>query len=184
MQSFGSNVGGTTLQAGLIRSALIRFGFAAALALACGGGPSGEVGAKTQDTGPINTGASNGGIASASSGGNVSIGQIITGENTGNSIVTGNITGNAELHGGEIDYPTDVNVSQDIGPLMATADGGDYGEASAPSPKPPEYHIDIDNTDKNRNDNRSDATGIGEGGEGGQGGSGGTVIIDEPEPVS
>jgi hypothetical protein len=184
MQSFGSNVGGTTLQAGLIRGALIRFGFAAALALACGSTLVVGAGAETRDNGPINTGASNGGIASASSGGNVSIGQIITGENTGNSIVTGDITGNAELNGGTIDYPTDVNVSQDIGPPIATADGGDYGSASAPSPKPPEYHIDIDNTDKNRNDNRSDATGIGEGGEGGQGGAGGTVVIDEPEPVS
>jgi hypothetical protein len=184
MQQNGSNVGGTALRAARVCDALIRFGFAAAIAIGCGSALSGAAVAESKDAVPTITGASNGGIASASTGGNVSIGQIITGENTGNSIVTGDITGNAELSGGDIDYPTDVVVSQELGPPIATADGGDYGEAKAPSTKPPEYNVNIDNTDKNRNDNRSDATGIGEGGSGGQGGSGGTVIIDEPEPVS
>ena len=47
------------------------------------------------------------------------------------------------------------------------------------------YISDINNKDKNRNDNRSNATGIGEGGEGGEGGDGGDVIInpgDTPAP--
>jgi hypothetical protein len=141
-------------------------------------------GASAEDpSGPITTGASNGGIASASSGGEIHIGTIVTGENTGNSISTGNIAGSAELHGGEIDYPTNVNVYQNDAPVIASADGGDYGQASAPTGDGPEVAIDIDNADKNRNDNRSNATGIGEGGEGGEGGQGGNVIIGD-EPVN
>lgn len=131
-----------------------------------------------ESSGPITTGASNGGIASASSGGEIQIGTIVTGENTGNSISTGDIAGAAELHGGEIDYPTTVNVYQNDAPLIASADGGDYGTASPPEGDGPEVDIDINNEDRNRNDNRSDATGIGEGGEGGEGGDGGDVIIN------
>jgi hypothetical protein len=131
-----------------------------------------------EPSGPITTGASNGGIASASSDGEINIGQVITGENTGNSIMTGNISGPAELHGGEIDYPTNVNVTQGAATLIATADGGDYGNAAAPEGDGPEVEIDINNEDKNRNDNRSNATGIGEGGEGGEGGN--VIIGDEP----
>jgi hypothetical protein len=131
-------------------------------------------------SGPINTGASNGGIASASSGGNVSIGEIVTGENTGNSIVTGDIYGAADIGGGDIDYPTDVNVTLEVGPPIASADGGDGGQATAPSPEGPQYDVNINNRD--RTNNRSDATAVGEGGEGGEGGAGGDVIIGG-EPV-
>jgi hypothetical protein len=128
-----------------------------------------------EPSGPITTGASNGGIASASSDGEINIGQVITGENTGNSIMTGNISGPAELHGGEIDYPTNVNVTQGAATLISTADGGDLGHAAAPVGDGPQVDIDIDNEDRNRNDNRSNATGIGEGGEGGD-----VIIGDEP----
>jgi hypothetical protein len=160
--------------------AMARFACAAALALACVGVCISGASAEREEFGDIWSGASNGGTATVNSGGTVMIGQIITGENTGNSINTGNITGNAELHGGEIDYPTDVNVSQDTGPLIATADGGDGGSSNGPEMQPPDLNIDIDNTDKNKNDNRSNATGVGNGGAGGTGGSGGTVVVDEP----
>ena len=167
-----------------LRGALARFGLAASLALTIASAAISGVAAEQAYDGPINTGASNGGIASASSGGSVQIGQIITGENTGNSIQTGDIGGVADINGGEIDYPTEVNVTQGTGPVISTADGGDYGTATGPTPDGPTYNVKIDNTDKNKNDNRSDATGIGEGGEGGQGGEGGGVIIngDEQEP--
>ena len=163
------------------RVVLARFGLAASLALTIASAAISGVAAEQAYDGPINTGASNGGVASASSGGNVSIGQIITGENTGNSIQTGNITGSADIAGGDIDYPTDVNVTQNTGPVVASSDGGDYGTATGPTPDGPTYNVKIDNTDKNKNDNRSDATGIGEGGEGGQGGEGGDVIINGDE---
>jgi len=105
--------------------------------------------------------ASNGGVASATTDGDVDIGQIVTGENTGNSIVTGDITGPAEIDGGEIDYPTDVTITQILGPPVATADGGDEGTANASDD-------DSQNDDKNngngkditiinRNDNQSKA---------------------------
>ena len=156
---------------------------AAALALTVCGAAIGGAGAQ-DSSGPITTGASNGGIASASSGGEIHIGTIVTGENTGNSISTGDIAGAAELHGGEIDYPTTVNVYQNDAPIISTADGGDYGTASPPEGDGPEVDIDINNEDRNRNDNRSDATGIGEGGEGGEGGDGGDVVINPGgEPV-
>jgi hypothetical protein len=178
MQPTGFIDRGVALGSGVPSGALARFTAATALALALASAAVATVSADQPQDGPINTGASNGGIASASSGGNVSIGEIVTGENTGNSIVTGNITGSADIAGGDIDYPTDVNVTLNIGPPIASAEGGDYGTATGPSPDPPVYNVNIDNTDKNRNDNRSKATGIGEGGEGGQGGSGGDVIIN------
>jgi hypothetical protein len=182
MQRISQNRGGVRVD-GALRGASLRFLTAAATALTVCGAVVG--GASADDpSGPITTGASNGGIASASSGGEIHIGTIVTGENTGNSISTGNIAGSAELHGGEIDYPTNVNVYQNDAPLIATADGGDYGNASPPEGDGPEVDIDINNEDRNRNDNRSDATGIGEGGEGGEGGDGGDVIINPGgEPV-
>jgi hypothetical protein len=130
--------------------------------------------ADTDDDTPNITGASNGGVASATTGGNISIGTIVTGENTGNSISTGNISGPADLNGGEIDYPTNVNVSQDLSSPIATADGGDGGVASPPFDGS-DVTVDINNRD--RNNNRSSATGIGEGGAGGSGGTGGDVTV-------
>ena len=180
MQPTGENLGaGGERRAG--RNLLPhRFAIAATAALVAAGLTVTVAGADPLSSGPINTGASNGGVASASSGGNVNIGEIVTGENTGNSIVTGDIYGAADIAGGDIDYPTDVNVTLNVGPPIASADGGDGGQATAPSPEGPEYDVNIDNTD--RTNNRSDATAVGEGGEGGEGGSGGDVIIGG-EPV-
>ncbi|MCC7025077.1 MAG: hypothetical protein IT338_19755 [Thermomicrobiales bacterium] len=62
-------------------------------------------------------------------------------------------------------------MTQNLGPLIATADGGDGGQAPGPSQEPPELNINIDNTDRNRNDSRRDATGVGQGGEGSAGGN-------------
>jgi hypothetical protein len=151
---------------------------AAAVALIGVGLSAAGAAAHPESGGPINTGASNGGIATASSGGNVNIGEIVTGENTGNSIVTGDIGGVADISGGEINYPTDVNVTLNVGPPIASADGGDYGRAVAPSPEGPEFIANLDINNENKTNNRSDATAIGEGGEGGEGGAGGDVIIN------
>lgn len=138
------------------------------------------VAADSREAGTQNTGASNGGVASASTDGDINIGEIVTGENTGNSINTGDIAGSAELHGGEIDYPTNVNISQNLEAPIALAGGGDNGVASGPGLEPPELNVNIDNRDKNNN--KSDATGIGEGGSGGAGGTGGDVTINEGAP--
>jgi hypothetical protein len=160
-----------------LRGALLRLACAAALSLTCGSVVFANAGADDREFDSVEVGASNGGTANATSGGNVNIGEIVTGENQGNSINTGDIVGNAEINGGTIDYPTDVDVSQDIGPLIASADGGDEGKAEGPATKPPEYNVNIDNIDKDKNINRNDATGVGEGGQGGTGGSGGTINI-------
>lgn len=136
--------------------------------------------ADSREAGTQNTGASNGGVASASTDGDITIGEIVTGENTGNSISTGNIAGSAELHGGEIDYPTNVTISQNIEAPIALAGGGDNGVASGPGLEPPELNVNIDNRDKNNN--KSNATGVGEGGSGGAGGTGGDVTINEGAP--
>ena len=158
-----------------VRSRLISAAHVGALSLALTLAFVSGANADNDDDAPSITGASNGGIASATTGGNISIGTIVTGENTGNSIQTGDISGPANLDGGEIDYPTNVNVSQDLSSPIATADGGDGGVASGPSSEPPEYNVNINNRD--RNNNRSTATGVGEGGEGGTGGTGGSVTV-------
>ena len=160
-----------------LSGAVARLACAAAIALACGSAINSTANAEDREFDSVETSASNGGTANATSGGNVIIGEIITGENTGNSINTGDIVGNAEINGGTIDYPTDVDVSQDIGPLIASADGGEGGEAEGPGSKPPQYNVNIDNIDKDKNINRNNATGVGEGGQGGTGGSGGTINI-------
>ena len=110
--------------------------------------------------------ASNGGVATVSSGGEVTIDQIVTGENTGNSITTGDISGPASIDGGEIDYPTEVTVTQIEGPLISDASGGDAGKAET---SPEDDAADANDNDNdngkdddltiiNKNDNRSKAT--------------------------
>jgi hypothetical protein len=179
MQPFGFYERATTRRLVLRRRVLVWCGGVAVLTLALVSSAPMAATARAKAATPttVQTGASNGGTANASSGGNVNIGEIVTGENTGNSISTGNIAGEAQISGGDIDYPTDVNVTLEIGPPIADASGGDGGQAAGPTTEPPQYNVNIDNTDKNRNDNRSEATGIGEGGEGGQGGEGGSVTI-------
>ena len=98
MQPTGTGHGGAGAGVVALRKTA-RFLAATAVALAVGGAVVGGTSA-ADPSGPITTGASNGGIASATSGGEINIGQIVTGENTGNSISTGNISGPAELHDG------------------------------------------------------------------------------------
>jgi len=103
-------------------------------------------------------GASNGGTATATNGNSViTIGEITTGENTGNTIDTGDISGSAEIYGGEIGSPTDVDLLVDSGPQIADASGGDAGQATGAPPNSGQVDVNIDNTDKNINDNKSKA---------------------------
>jgi hypothetical protein len=102
--------------------------------------------------------AGNGGTATSTSGGEVQIGQIVTGENTGNAITTGDVSGSAEIAGGDIDYPVNVNVSLNNAPLVADASGGDSNEAVATDKD--EAANQGGNADVkivNENDNRSSA---------------------------
>jgi hypothetical protein len=127
-------------------------------ALALGRLVVGGVGAESPDAGAQSAEASTGGTASSTADGNVAIDQIITGENTGNSIVTGDIGGPAELNGGEIAYPTEVNVSLTFDPQISDASGGDAGKAATSRENtPPKDDIDIaiDNTVTNRNENKN-----------------------------
>ena len=155
---------GTAPRAARLRGASVRVGIAVAVALAGMIALLPAAVAQPPATEPQVAQGSNGGVASAITGGEVNIGQIITGENTGNSIVTGDVAGAAEIDGGAIDYPTDVTVSLEIGPPSATADGGDEGTANASDD---DSQRDDGNTNAgkdgeditiiNRNDNRSTA---------------------------
>ena len=140
-------------------SVLRRAGLALMLALTMASALAPGLRAEPDSGDPQLAGASNGGIATASTGGEVNIGEIVTGENTGNSIVTGNISGSADISGGDIDYPTDVNVVQELGPPVADASGGEGGQAGT-TPGDATTDITIDNTDKNTNDNRSDSNAV------------------------
>jgi hypothetical protein len=138
------------------RGELVRVVGAAMVALALGCLVVGRAGAESPDAGAQSAEASTGGTASSSADGNVAIDQIITGENTGNSIVTGDIGGPAELNGGEIAYPTEVNVSLNIAPQISDASGGDAGKATTTHETvPPKDDITIDNTVINRNENKN-----------------------------
>jgi hypothetical protein len=167
MQPTGIASNGAAPRAARLRGAQIRVGIAVVISLAGASAHIPALGAESTATdlqaSEPQAEASNGGVASATTDGSVDIGEIITGENTGNSISTGNITGPAEIDGGEIDYPTDVTITQILGPPIATADGGDEGTANASDD-------DSQNDDKNngkdgeditiinRNDNQSKAT--------------------------
>ena len=147
-----------------------------ALVLASGGPAQAEEGST-----PTNTVASTGGVATATGEANVTTGDIVTGFNTGHSVETGGATnGDVIVTVAEMGSAADLAVVAEVGSQIADASGGDGGEAASTPPDLPDVDVDIDNTDKNRNDNRSDATGIGEGGEGGEGGDGGDVIINPP----
>jgi hypothetical protein len=143
---------------------LVRIGIAMAMALAGAGMLISATGAESTASEPQQADASNGGVASAAIDGDVEIGQIVTGENTGNSIVTGDISGPAAIDGGEIDYPTDVTITQILEPPMTTADGGDNGTATV-SDDDTQRVSDDKNTGRdkqditiiNRNDNRNTA---------------------------
>jgi hypothetical protein len=115
--------------------------------------------AEASEVGDQSAEASTGGIASSTADGNVSIDQIITGENTGNTIATGDIAGSAEIHGGEIAYPTEVNVSLTIASQISDASGGDTGKATTSNETvPPKDHIDVNTTVDIRNENTNENT--------------------------
>jgi hypothetical protein len=120
-----------------------------------------RAGDQSPDDSAATASAGNGGTAFSTSGGEVEIGEIVTGENTGNTIITGNISGSAEISGGEIDYPTDVDVSLNNSPLLADASGGDSNEASATDNADGGANEDGDAATDikviNKNDNRSSA---------------------------
>lgn len=165
MQPTGVANNGSAPHAALLSGLLVRIGIAIAIALAGTSTLTSATGAESTASEPQQANVGNGGIASASTDGDIEIGQIVTGENTGNSIVTGDISGPAEIDGGQIDYPTDVTITQILGPPMSTADGGDEGTANVS-----DDDTQIDRADKNtgrdgeeitiinRNDNRSEAT--------------------------
>lgn len=163
MQPPGNASTGAAPRAAGVRGALIRVGIAAVVALTGASARIPAASAQPSTTEPQAAEASNGGVASATTGGEVNIGQIITGENTGNSIATGDVAGSAEINGGAIDYPTDVTVSLELGPPVATADGGDEGSANASdddSQSDDDTNAGKDGEDItiiNRNDNRSTA---------------------------
>jgi hypothetical protein len=102
--------------------------------------------------------ASNGGVATITTGGSITIDEITTGENAGNTIVTGDIAGSAAFDGGDTAYPTDVTVSLEIGPQAIDASGGDGGEAIArPADDSSQENAAGDIKIVNKNDNRSSA---------------------------
>jgi hypothetical protein len=160
MQPTGITTSGTAPRAARLTGTVIRLGMAAVITFGGVSTFASVASAQTNNPEPQQAGASNGGIASTSSDGDVEIGTIVTGENTGNSIVMGNIAGSAELDGGEIDYPTEINVTQIVEPSIASANGGDAGEAKIT----PDSSADDENAGEdeitiiNRNDNRSSAT--------------------------
>jgi hypothetical protein len=161
------------------RAARTAFGGAAALlALSTLAGPT----LAEEAIAPSNAVSSSGGVATAEGSSSVTTGDIVTGLNTGHSVQSGGATnGDVIVTVAEMSSAADLEVVAEVGSQIADASGGDNGESSStPGPQGPDITVDVDNSDKNRNDNRSNATGIGEGGEGGEGGDGGDVIINPP----
>jgi hypothetical protein len=136
-----------------------------------------------EDTQPLNAVSSTGGVANATGSSSVTTGDIVTGYNTGHTVETGGTSnGDLTVTVDAMSSQADLEVRAEIGPQIADASGGDGGKSTTTPGAHPEFNVNIDNTDKNKNDNRSSATGIGNGGAGGTGGSGGTIIVGE-EPV-
>ena len=95
---------------------------------AAAGGPGGLMGSGGDAA------AGNGGTAVAeANGGAVTVGDINSGNNQGNTIVVGNTTGNVAVDGGTVSNETTIDISADGGTAVATADGGD-GNAAAGGP--------------------------------------------------
>lgn len=137
--------------------------------------------ASADDTAPLNAVSSTGGVATAEGNSSVQTGDIVTGMNTGHSVETGGTTdGDITVTVAEMSSESNLEVVAEIGPQIADASGGDEGDASTSPGTNPDFHVNINNRD--RNNNESNATGIGEGGAGGTGGSGGDVTINEGAP--
>lgn len=128
---------------------------------------------------PINVVSSTGGVATAEANTSVQTGDIITGLNTGHSVETGG-TSNGDLivTVAEMSSESNLEVIAEVGPQIADASGGDDGQAEVTPGDPPDIDIDVDS----KNNNRSSATGIGEGGAGGTGGTGGDVTVGGANP--
>jgi hypothetical protein len=70
--------------------------------------------------------ASNGGTASSqANGGAIAIGDINSGNNTGNVIRVGNLSGNVQISGGASTNSTSISLSADGGTALSDASGGD-----------------------------------------------------------
>lgn len=121
----------TAPRAARLRGALVSGGIAVTITLAGASALIPGARAEPTGTGSQTAEASTGGVASATTGGEVNIGQIVTGENTGSSIVTGNVVGPAAFDGGVTDSPTDIDVTLTVGPQTVDASGGDEGTARA-----------------------------------------------------
>jgi hypothetical protein len=92
---------------------------------AAAGGPGGATGNGGDAA------AGNGGVAVASAnGGAVTIGDINSGGNVGNTIVVGNTSGNVAVDGGTVSNETTIDIRADGGTAVSSADGGD-GNAAA-----------------------------------------------------
>jgi hypothetical protein len=130
---------------------------------------------------PLNAVSSTGGLATATGSSSVTTGDIITGLNTGHAVETGGTSnGDLTVTVAEMMSESNLEVVAEVGPQIADAAGGDGGDASASPAPEPQFNVNISNRD--RTNNRSDATAVGEGGEGGEGGAGGDVIIGTPAP--
>ncbi len=135
-----------------------------------------------ESTAPLNAVSSTGGVATAEGSSSVQTGDIITGQNTGHSVDTGG-TSNGDLivSVAEMSSESDLDFVAEVGPQIADASGGDEGDAStSPGDQPPVFNVDIQNRDTNNN--RSTATGTGEGGAGGAGGDGGDATVNTGAP--
>ena len=88
------------------------------------GGPGGIIGNGGEAA------AGNGGTAVAeANGGAVTVGDINSGNNSGNTIVVGDTTGNVAVDGGTVSNTTTIDISADGGTAVASADGGDGNTA-------------------------------------------------------
>jgi hypothetical protein len=124
----------------------------------------------------LNANASTGGTAVAEGSSSVTTGDIITGLNTGHSVDTGGTTnGDLPVTVAEMASESNLDFVAEVGAQIADASGGDGGDASSSPAAEPNFNVRINNSDKNNNE--SNATGIGEGGEGGEGGDGGNAVI-------
>lgn len=126
----------------------------------------------------LNSSASDGGVATATGASSVTTGDIITGMNTGHSVDTGGTSnGDLTVTVDEMASESNLDFVAEVGAQIADASGGDGGDASSTPGTDPNFTVRINNSDKNNNE--SNATGIGEGGQGGEGGDGGNAVIGD-----
>ncbi|MFN8593784.1 MAG: hypothetical protein U0031_20175 [Thermomicrobiales bacterium] len=126
----------------------------------------------------LNSVASTGGVATATGSSSVTTGDIITGMNTGHSVDTGGTSdGDLTVSVDEMSSESNLDFVAEVGAQIADASGGDGGDAASTPGTDPNFTVRINNSDKNNNE--SNATGIGEGGEGGAGGDGGNAVIGD-----